>query len=108
MNQGVFDFFLSQLVILGCNSSWACCALVPGAVPATNVFLPFSFFFLYSPSFLTLCWFCGSDSFSKLMMSDEEVAGEQRFHRDEEKKRCGFIMLVIESAAASCGIPSVS
>ena len=72
MNQGVF--FLSQLVILGCNSSCACFALIPGAFPATNVFLLFSFFFLYSPFFLTLCWFCSSDSFSKLMMSDEEVA----------------------------------
>ena len=76
-DQGVFDFFLSQLVILGCNSSLACFALIPGAVPATNVFLQFFFFFLYSPFFLTLCWFFGSDSFSKLMMSDEEVASEQ-------------------------------
>ena len=46
MNQGVFDFFLSQLVILGCNSSWACCALVPGAVPAA--LLMSSSFFLSS------------------------------------------------------------
>ena len=29
------------------------------------------------------------------------------FHRDE-KKRCGFIMFVIESAAAGCGIPNYS
>ena len=67
MNQGVF--FLSQLVILGCNSSCACFALIPGAFPATNVFLLFSFFFLYSPFFLTLCWFCGSDSSRKLRRS---------------------------------------
>ena len=67
MNQGVF--FLSQLVILGCNSSWACFALIPGAFPATNVFLLFSFFLLYSPFFLTLCWFCVSDSSSKLRRS---------------------------------------
>jgi len=35
-------------------------------------------------------------------MVDEEVAGEQLRNRDEEKKRCGFIMLVVESAAAGC------
>ena len=38
----------------------------------------------------------------------KEVAGEQLLQGWRKKKRCGFIMLVIESAAASCGIPNDS
>jgi len=30
------------------------------------------------------------------------------FYRDDEKKRCGFIVFVIESATAGCGIPNDS
>ena len=64
-----------------------------------------SSFFLSSLYFLILCCFCGSDS-SKLRRSMRKSPMSSLETGMKKKKRCGFIMLVVESAAAGCGIPS--
>ena len=86
-------------------SSSAGCALVPGAVLAARPSSPVVLLLSIQPVFpdpLLVLW----QRLLQVEKVDEKVPGEQLRNRDEEKKRCGFIMLVVESAAAGCGIPS--
>ena len=45
------------------------------------------------------------DRATGLLQGKARATRRKEMERKQKKKRCGFIMFVFESAAASCGIP---